>query len=175
MSKQASAEAELKQLLLKAAANYIIAKDSGDAEFCKAASADLAAVITERAMLKQAKFGPLRKGLRRVGSKLVSENLGKGGLISRAKGAIGRGMRAAGESSGRVMRAADKATRGAVIRGRQAGRAAAKHVSRHAGKYGAGAGAVAGLAAGRASKGDESEKPETEEKTAALRYLLGGR
>jgi len=171
--KQASEAATMKAVLLKAAANYIIARNSGDVEFTKAASADLAAVITHNAMLKEAGVGGkilsgAGRAVARAGQAAKSKGLVSAGYSLQRAGVPG-GSSGIGEAIKNTGRRLVTGTRKALGRtGRSVVRAAGKAAPTAA------AGA-AGVMVGRSLKKDKKEEDKSEEKKAALRYLLGGR
>ena len=62
MHKQASVEKSVRAVLLKAAANYVIALNTPDVKFRKAASADLAAAVVRHTMVKGGAYAGRRGG-----------------------------------------------------------------------------------------------------------------
>ena len=166
MHKQASVEKSVRAVLLKAAANYVIALNTPDVKFRKAASADLAAAVVRHTMVKGAGIAGraimgIGRGLTGAGRKLTS-----GGRLSSALSRAGAATQHAGAkfTAGGAARAVGKAAaKGAKAVGRGA-KAVGKGIASRpvAAGVGAGAGAATGGLAAMLAGGDASKKDEAE-------------
>jgi hypothetical protein len=189
--KEASDAEARREMLKEAAADYIRAVESGDTEWKKKASANLAAMLTDAAIEKYAG----------IGSKIVGAGKTVGRKIVGAGKAVGRGARRVGEAAGVVakkvkpkgmVRKAVKGSGGKKVMQRvpenwaaieaarkrgaptikalkRGGRAVAEAGKRHGAAAGVGAGVGAG-ATYAATRGGSKKKAHI----AALAQLLKG-
>ena len=171
MHKQASAQEQRKKVILKAAADLIIARDGGDEEMLKVAAANMTAVVTQIAMEKDAGLRDLAtrggKYLVEKGRKHLSKGLtGAGYKLQRAAVPGGIKDMARGAASS-VASGAKKVGRKALTSGKKALGRTGRKVVRKGAPYAAGA-AAGGLAGAALSGGKKSKQ---EKKAGILTYL----